>query len=290
MYLTTTLSAVTSVVHSASEKYLPHFSHFQYSMLPSASGVASTAGEINLTTLPVFTADKDTILAHMETQGTFAKGYVDLSDATVIWTSFACTATPQEDLTAKAVSTLKSFWEAVLYRLGAKDVRISPNYGGQQAYIDLPDVTPVQIPEIDNLDISNIEKLVLRETLLFIPDSTTAFLNPAEAAETLDKIASILNGNHQTILIAGSIATIPSPDKGVSFSRERAETVKTELVKRGVSADRLTTLGLGYTGPDHVNDLSADGTLNEEEAVFNRNITLYDLSSENAQQLLHAEE
>ena len=73
----------------------------------------------------------------------------------------------------------------------------------------------------------------------------------AASKKELDKAAKILNEQYPTIKveIAGHTDNTGKPESNKVLSEKRAAAVKTYLVKKGVAADRLTTVGFGQEQP-----------------------------------------
>ncbi len=81
-----------------------------------------------------------------------------------------------------------------------------------------------------------------------------ADLNPA-AVESLAKIADQLNQYpDETVTVTGYTDNSGSKEGNLSLSKRRAQAVKTQLVKDGVSADRITARGMGDQDPVAPND------------------------------------
>jgi outer membrane protein OmpA-like peptidoglycan-associated protein len=81
------------------------------------------------------------------------------------------------------------------------------------------------------------------DALMF--DSGSATLRP-ESSEQVDNIAAILKAYPNTHLMLGGFAdNTGSAESNLALSRERAESVKSALVSRGIASDRLTTRGFG---------------------------------------------
>jgi outer membrane protein OmpA-like peptidoglycan-associated protein len=84
-------------------------------------------------------------------------------------------------------------------------------------------------------------------------DSGSSTLRPDSSGQ-LDHIAAVLKAYpHVRLRIAGFTDNLGDTGQNLGLSRERAESVKAELVSRGISADRLITQGLGELSPsvDH---------------------------------------
>src|SRR5205823_6361158 len=80
-------------------------------------------------------------------------------------------------------------------------------------------------------------------------DFGKATIRPDTAA-LLDDIAVTLNNSPLwTLRIVGSTDSIGDPGFNLKLSRQRADSIKTALIERGISADRLTTAGAGQNQP-----------------------------------------
>jgi outer membrane protein OmpA-like peptidoglycan-associated protein len=82
----------------------------------------------------------------------------------------------------------------------------------------------------------------------------TAELLP-EGAPALDQLATELkNRPALKVRVAGHTDKIGEPQKNQVLSEQRAEAVKAYLVKAGIEAERITTIGYGarplYSSPD----------------------------------------
>jgi OmpA-OmpF porin, OOP family len=94
-------------------------------------------------------------------------------------------------------------------------------------------------------------------------DSGSATLRPASAAQ-LDNIATILKAYPRVHLnLAGYTDDAGGGEENLALSRARSENVKTELVLRGISPDRITTEGFGAAA-------SADNSTPAERASNRR--------------------
>ncbi|HEY7391343.1 MAG TPA: OmpA family protein [Bryobacteraceae bacterium] len=94
---------------------------------------------------------------------------------------------------------------------------------------------------------SGLKSQVDFRNLLFESGSATPL---PEAEVHLDNIANILKAFPNVHLdICGYTDDVGSAVQNLKLSRERAEAIRTELVARGISSDRLTTEGLGDRNP-----------------------------------------
>jgi outer membrane protein OmpA-like peptidoglycan-associated protein len=85
------------------------------------------------------------------------------------------------------------------------------------------------------------------DRLYFTPGSAT--LRPA-SEEQLNNIAAILAAYPNVRMKVGAFTdNVGSADRNLELSRDRANTVVSELVRRGVSPDRLAPEGYGEQNP-----------------------------------------
>lgn len=74
----------------------------------------------------------------------------------------------------------------------------------------------------------------------------------------LDKVASTLNAYDQTTVnVAGYTDSVGSDSYNMKLSKERADSVTQYLQSRGVSAQRLRSVGYGESNPVDTNDTEA---------------------------------
>jgi outer membrane protein OmpA-like peptidoglycan-associated protein len=94
------------------------------------------------------------------------------------------------------------------------------------------------------------------------------------AGPNLDKLAAFL-GEYpdRTVLIEGHTDSVGSEESNYFLSQRRAESVRSYLVNRGVSANRLTTAGLGQGSPVASNDTATGRQQNRRVEVIISNAT-----------------
>jgi len=123
--------------------------------------------------------------------------------------------------------------------------------------------------DVDNIGIGTIESVstAIAETGTVVLDgvyfaSGTAELT-VESDATLDVAAAYLSENAQTsYFIVGHTDWEGSYDLNLSLSEDRAQSVVNALVNRGVSDERLTSVGIGPVSPVANNGSEAGRTLN----------------------------
>lgn len=133
------------------------------------------------------------------------------------------------------------------------------------------------LPISENIDARELTATsVIEKTLYLIPvevgqtirlnnlffDFGKATLKPESNAE-LDNVFAILNDNPKMeIEIAGHTDNIGSDDANMKLSDERANTVRSYLIAKGISESRITAKGYGETKPVATNDTDQGRRIN----------------------------
>lgn len=143
-----------------------------------------------------------------------------------------------------------------------------PNYFGVNAYLDLRKVEGYQEMTY-NLQLVPIQKgeVVRMNNLFFETNSATI---KSTSFPELESLAQLLNDNPGIeIELRGHTDNSGSHDYNVSLSAKRAEAVKGFLVKKGIAASRLKTIGLAETKPEVPNTTAENKARNRRvEFVF----------------------
>ena len=92
---------------------------------------------------------------------------------------------------------------------------------------------------------------------------------PAQAMPMIDGLASTLkNGPGQMVVIEGHTDNVGSPADNQALALERAEAVRTALIRRGVDTSRITIRSHGEGAPAASNDTSAGRRENRRAQVI----------------------
>ncbi|HNT29110.1 MAG TPA: OmpA family protein, partial [bacterium] len=99
-----------------------------------------------------------------------------------------------------------------------------------------------------------LEKIVVTEKEIEIKDQVLFALNRADISSKsfamLDEIASVLIANPKIkIKIEGHTDNLGKPASNKKLSQDRADSVRSYLIRKGVAADRLTAEGFGQERP-----------------------------------------
>lgn len=266
-----TLSAQTLKSCDSSQKH----------MLVFDSGL-STCDPLNFSQENLIDAPADVVVEQLQE----IHAIPDLAGIDITWIGIGITCGEgQQKPTSDYKYKLQTLWEAILTAGGASSVIFDTSPLPNQEYDgDLPKCTAVPIVS-GSLDLSEIStEQDIPEVMKFDENTSvkfqgdlSEFVDEQAAVEALAPIAEYLVQNPEVqICIAGMTATVRSqPDAGKELSLQRAKTCESVLLEKGVSADQLSCIGLGYTSnPLRVQDTDAQGNLIEEMAQLNRAVFL----------------
>lgn len=88
-----------------------------------------------------------------------------------------------------------------------------------------------------------------------------------ESAAVLDELASVLRNRNSNITISGHTCSLGTDAYNQRLSERRAASVKAYLVKRGISADTMTTRGYGESMPKFDNSTDEGRRLNRRAEI-----------------------
>lgn len=206
----------------------------------------------------------------------------DLSGVQVVWIGLGDVAGEQADLTSRNRDTLQRLWEAVLNASGA-EVTFKNLPIAEEADIDesLPEVTPVEIVQDDD----DFDPLAVNQVKPLFNGDEATFVDRDEAvAELAPVVDYLLEHPDYTVILAGTTATAGTNEHCKKLSLDRAEAVRQLMVGMGAPENQIVrVVGLGYEHEFHINDLNADGSLNEDNAPENRAVLVVGTATEAAQ-------
>lgn len=117
-------------------------------------------------------------------------------------------------------------------------------------------------------EISKEEKAVLTKAMKGIFFKSGSSVIKSKSYSILNQVAEVMKNNPNAKLsIEGHTDNTGNHDKNVQLSKDRASAVKAYLVKKGISADRMTSNGFGPDKPMDTNDTSA-GRANNRRVEF----------------------
>lgn len=204
----------------------------------------------------------------------------DLSNVSnLVWLNCAATSGDQEPLSNSQARRLKEIWKAVLAEAGCESVEFrdlpcdAPAEGGE-----LPSVSTVEVERTPVVVDSGAVRTYTfsSEALMFLPDSSD-FADESEASEVLSEVADALIADPESsAVVQASTASYPW-DEGyaVRLSQERACATADALSSLGVEPSRISAEGLGFSDPEHVDDIDPSTGLQVPElAAQNRKVKI----------------
>lgn len=216
----------------------------------------------------------------------------NLDGITIDWYNLNQVSGEQKELTAGMEANNEYLWGTLIAKAGGKVDFKSDNATGddRKNYYDVG-VSVVPVTE-DSLNIEEYNKdssvVFTTDEIAFKSDSVE-FVDEEQSSQAVTKIIDyMLYNKDYNLLLAASTATVPPQNKCKSFSKKRAEAVKSLIVSRSdnqIDSSRITTIGMGYENPYHVSDTSKNGSLIEEKAKQNRAVYAMNKDSIEAKQL-----
>ena len=89
----------------------------------------------------------------------------------------------------------------------------------------------------------------------------------SESAAVLDELANILRGRNSNVTISGHTCSLGSDGYNQRLSERRAESVKSYLVKQGLSGSSISTRGYGESNPKFDNSTEEGRRLNRRAEI-----------------------
>lgn len=197
----------------------------------------------------------------------------DFSDIDrVVIIGLAQTSAPQQDLTPDDKEVLEQLWTEIIEAGGSTVTFASADEKDETCDADLPAVKTVPVVnggvhfQTHKLDSEAL--FVSNEAILLDEQAVRVAL--AEDADTLKKNQNL------RVIVLGTTATGQSEEQCQKLSEDRAACIQSVLISMGVGADQITTVGMAYNDPYHIDDLDEDGHLIESKAAQNRAVYILD--------------
>lgn len=254
-----------------------------------STGVQTT-GLIDMTKFNILSS-KETVDEVVE-QLSAKQALPNLDGITIDWYNLNQVSGEQKELTAKMKSNNEYLWGTLIAKAGGKvDFKSDNATADDRTNYDVG-VSVVPVTE-DSLNVQEYNKdssvVFTTDEIAFKSDSVE-FVDEKQASQAVTKIINyMLYNKDYNLLLAASTATVPPQNKCESFSKKRAEAVKSLIISRSdnqIDSSRITTIGMGYENPYHVSDTSKNGSLIEEKAKQNRAVYAMNKDSTEAKQLI----
>lgn len=254
-----------------------------------STGVQTT-GLIDMTKFNILSS-KETVNEVVE-QLSAKQALPNLDGITIDWYNLNQVSGEQKELTAEMEATNEYLWGTLIAKAGGKvDFKSDNATADDRTNYDVG-VSAVPVIE-DSLNVEEYNKdssvVFTTDEIAFKSDSVE-FVDEEQASQAVTKIINyMLYNKDYNLLLAASTATVPPQNKCESFSKKRAEAVKSLIISRSnnqIDSSRITTIGMGYENPYHVSDTSKNGSLIEEKAKQNRAVYAMNIDSSEAVQVL----
>lgn len=237
----------------------------------------STAGLVDFTQDGMLAADGEDVASMLD-------GYdslVDLEGVEVKWYFMGDVQAPQDTLSQTIIGQLKGIWQAVIEAgEGAVEFKSGVASAADDSRNDMePDVTEVTVEAPQPIVSGKTTTVVLTDSEIKFIGYTSKYAYPDDAERVIKKWAEkMLENPKATLHITGTTATIKkdkvSQERMFALSLRRAKRVKKTFVKFGVSAERISTEGVGDQDDEHLDDLDSSGALIDAIATKNRKVIL----------------
>lgn len=252
-----------------------------------STGVQTT-GLIDMTKFNILSSSKETVNEVVE-QLSAKQALPNLDGITIDWYNLNQVSGEQKELTGEMKANNEYLWETLIAKAGGKVDFKSDNATATD--MTNYDVGVSVVPVIE--DSLNIEEYNKDSSIVFTTDEiafksdSVEFVDEEQASQAVTKIINyMINNKDYNLLLAASTATVPPQNKCESFSKKRAEAVKSLIISRSdIDSSRITTIGMGYENPYHVSDTNKNGSLIEEKAKQNRVVYAMNKDSIEAKQL-----
>jgi OOP family OmpA-OmpF porin len=227
-----------------------------------------TTGQVRFQDPGTFGADPKEVVDYLTKRSLMPK----LGSRSVVLAGLGNTAEPQAQLDPSLRTAVTALWQTIASSAGAACVEVLDTAASRTSVsTDVP-VTAVAVPAVPPFQPCGETVLRDGDTVGFLPDQAV-FRDPAAARKTLQELASVVVNGRQRIELIGTTAKAGPTEEGrIELSLRRADAVKGVLVELGITADRITTRGVGATWPDRVNDIAPDGSLIPTAAALNRSV------------------
>ena len=206
---------------------------------------------------------------------------------------FADVSYPQEKLSNRQSEQLKAIWEAIVIKGGGTFEAVDTAFTEEYEDKEFPTVSPIQLEKEQPIKFDSTmlnseanpftePTFLYEEQVRFVADSDS-LAKPELADKAINPIADYMNTNPEfRILLIGTTAGDGVSEYALNLSNSRANRIKEILIEKGVSEERIVTLGMGGNDPWHIYNVGISGEL----AAQNRKVVLLDADSEMAKELI----
>lgn len=234
----------------------------------------SESGILDFRQPGVLFSDPDTVIEYLKQSGSLP----ELQNIKITLSGIGYTAGEQPGMTSSQREKFTYFWKSMLTAGGAEVIVDQTPYTEPQISTEKT-VEVVPIPEVKSVVLDSCEPSTLifdsQSDVTFISDSNE-FVDDGRARSALQDVAEWLKTNNNSrAQIVGTTANEGPMENQIQLAQLRAERVKVVLMEFGVSAESLSTSGVGSNFPEYVMpDRDANGLLLPGPASINRSVRI----------------
>ncbi|WP_432832411.1 OmpA family protein [Dactylosporangium sp. CA-092794] len=196
-----------------------------------------------------------------------------LKGRTVVLVGVGYTADPQPALDTRQRNNLLDIWRAIAGTAEAACVGVYDQAGGDKPASDLPHVSKIEFP-VEKPPVPCGTTVLANSGRVGFKKNVAVFIDQQAAEQAIGEIADAMRKGNQHAKLIGTTATDQSVEFRAKLSLQRANAVKDVLIRLGIPAERIETVGAGTTYKTHVNDIGPGGTLLPGPAAQNRSVVV----------------
>jgi outer membrane protein OmpA-like peptidoglycan-associated protein len=225
-----------------------------------------TAGQLEYQAPGMLMSPPSDVVSFLKSKGLIPP----LTGRHVLLSGFGYAAAPQAILDQPERQNVAAQWAAIV-QAGGACVTVDPTPNTNQEMPGLPTVAAVPLPAPPVFKSCGTTVLSDAGSVGFNV-GVASFRDPAEARQTLSKLATVLNQGTEPIILIGSTSSEGGDSVNNPLSLNRAKAVEAVLVSLGVPADRISVVGDGAHYPKRVADTGPGGQLLLPQAEQDREV------------------
>lgn len=259
----------------------------------------STSGEINMVETPVMRLDVESAVEALLPVLNW-----DMTGIHIVIYHCGDAAGEQPPLTNAEAETLKDFYRKLFLAAGAASVEFredlppagSYNFDQPVSIMATQQETNRLVPIVIEADtaadeapqyLGNGEVIVFPERCIAFQPDSSELADPDEALVSLSPVIDYMEQNPEfEILLCATTTSFGEKDSSIAFSQERAASVCSLLLEGGIPAERIHTVGCGWSSCLYIPDRDSNGQLDETIAPKNRAVQIVDYHSDAAAAIL----
>jgi outer membrane protein OmpA-like peptidoglycan-associated protein len=217
----------------------------------------STTGELNFLKSDFLNANPSAAVDFLNSKSAIP----NFLGITVTWIGLGDIGAPQKELSPAQKDNLKKIWTGIIEKTGGKVIFLDtlPSNNDNPAS-DYPEVSTIDFLSDNQTNLDSVDAIVFRN-IQFISDSAE-YIDPKVANSILKPVADYIRTTPGfCILVIGTTAGENNEKYCLSLSANRANAVRDTLISLGAAANQIKAVGLGYSDPWHIPDITSDGTL-----------------------------